>query len=114
MKSVALRVLNGPNAQYLLWIRLEQILQVGSDSSADAVIESDPGGTGFLFSVGHMRSGCFVENLDPGSPLSVNDRSVERCRLHNGDVLTAGNVRFLAMIEQETETDAAPEPAPAT
>ncbi len=99
MKSVALQVLNGPDSGHCLWVRLEQVARVGSREPADYVIGADADGADFLFQIGHARAGCFAENLDSQSPIAVNEKPLDRCRLQDGDILIAGTVRFRAMIE---------------
>lgn len=99
MNSVALQVLNGPNAGHRLWVRLEQVIHVGSTEKADVLILPDAGGTPFNFSIGHSRAGCFAECLSDESPMKVNGQVMQRARLHNGDILVAGEVEFRALLE---------------
>ena len=99
MNSVALQVLNGPNAGHRLWVRLEQVLHVGSTDQADVMIAAEPGGEPFHFSIGHSRAGCFAECLNDGSPMNVNGKEMQRARLHDGDILMVGDIQFRALLE---------------
>jgi hypothetical protein len=99
MNSVALQVLNGPNAGHRIWVRLEQVLQVGSSDRADVMIATESGADSIDFSIGHSRAGCFAECLLGGSSINVNGREMQRVRLHDGDLLVAGNIQFRVMLE---------------
>ncbi len=99
MNSVALHVLNGPDAGHRIWVRLEQVLHVGSTDQADVMIAPEPGGQDFDFSIGHSRAGCFVECLNDESPMNVNGKEMQRARLHDGDILVAGNIQFRTLLE---------------
>jgi hypothetical protein len=99
MTSVALHVLNGPNAGQRLWVRLEQILHVGSTDQADVMIAAEPGGKPFCFSIAHSRAGCFAESLNDQSPMNINGKEMQRARLHDGDILMVGAIQFRALVE---------------
>jgi hypothetical protein len=99
MNSVALHVLNGPNAGHRLWVRLEQVLHVGSSDLADVVITPEAGYGPIDFSIGHSRAGCFAECLNDESPLNINGKEMQRARLRDGDILEAGGIQFRAQLE---------------
>lgn len=99
MISVALHVMNGPHAGHRLWIRLEQVIHVGTTDRADVLIEPEPGGMPFDFTIGHSRAGCFVDCLNEQPSMLVNGQKVERARLKNDDILVVGGIEFRAIIE---------------
>lgn len=99
MNSVALHVLNGPNAGQCLWVRLEQVLHVGSTDQADVMIATELGGKPFCFSIFHSRAGCFAECLNDESPMNVNGTEMQRARLHDGDLLVLGDFQFRVLVE---------------
>ena len=99
MISVALQVMNGPNAGHRLWIRLEQVIHVGTTDQADVLIEPEPGGTPFDFTIGHSRAGCFVDCLNDQSSMLVNGREFQRARLKNDDILVVGSIEFRVLLE---------------
>ncbi len=99
MTSVALHVLNGPHAGHRLWVRLEQVLHVGSTDQADVMIAAEPGGEPFYFSISHSRVGCFAECLNDESLMTINGKEMQRARLHDGDILEVGKIQFRALLE---------------
>lgn len=101
MQTVLLEIISGPQVNQRVWIRLGQIVRLGSAEPADVVIDSDRTLAAIHFSVGHSRAGCFVECLEQTASISVNGKRMQRSRLHDGDVLVAGETEFKAIVSNE-------------
>jgi hypothetical protein len=102
MKSVLLEYNHGSRRDQRIWIRLGEMIRVGSGEPSDVVISEDRLLGQTHLAVGHSRAGCFIECLDPDRGMKVNGKPMQRSRLHDGDVVIAGGTEFRAIISGET------------
>ncbi len=113
MKRVVLEILNGTNAGQRIWLRLGQVIKLGSTDRSDFMIESDVELAPEHLTIGHLPQGCFIECLDSQNRLAVNGITTERIRLHDGDLVVVGTTRMQAHItDQEPAADSRRESAP--
>ena len=104
MKSVVLEILNGAKAKQRIWVRLGQLVYLGSTDRSDVIVESDSSLAPQHLSIGHHSAGCFIECLDPDQRMTVNGACAQRRRLHDGDVVVVGDTRLKAHISDSQET----------
>ena len=102
MRKVALTIQNGAEAGRILWVRLDQVIEVGSSDSVDFAVVSDSQMEPLHFEIRHHRYGCFVEALSENAVFKVNHQDAQRKRLHDGDILLAGGTTFVADIQDDS------------
>ena len=115
MKTVLLEIINGPQANQKICIRLGVAIKLGSGRLADLSVNSDPTLAPVHASIGHRRAGCFIECIEPDGQVLINGKSMQRSRLHHGDIIIAGNTQFkVSVISEDAAEPSAVEPAKPT
>ena len=97
--TLQLRVRSEPRQR--IWLRLGQVVEVGSSDAADICIPDDPFVEPIHVSIAHQRMGCFCECLVDSAELRVNEQLCRRKRLKDRDVISFGNCDVEVSIEAE-------------
>ncbi len=97
--TMQLRVRGEPRQR--VWLRLGQVVEVGSSDAADVYIPDDPFVEPLHVSIAHQPMGCFCECLVESAEMRINERRFSRKRLKDKDVVSVGNCDLVITIEHE-------------
>lgn len=107
---LVLEITSGPDAGRKMWLREGQVLEVGRTDLASFAVPHDPRLSGRHFAVRCDRSGCRLQDLDSRNGTLVNGNRVTEVTLRDGDIVVAGETRFVVKLEG---AEAVPPPVPA-
>jgi hypothetical protein len=96
---IVLQVETGPQAGHKRFLGKGQVLEVGRSALVDLSIENDARMSGRHFRLVAAQDAAYVEDLNSSNGTLLGGKKVDRARLHDQDVIAAGNTRFSVRIE---------------
>lgn len=95
MRSITLRILNGPRVGHRLFLKSLQRMQIGRTEYSDVAFPNDAMLSQTHFRVSLPRGGsCRIEDLGSTNGTYVNGNPVAYGRIGDGDIITAGATEF--------------------
>lgn len=98
--KIVLEIINGPLERHKIALRSSVRMTVGQSVRADFAIADDRLLSPMHFELQVDIDGAYVRDLHSNSGTLVNGNRMSTARLEDGDVLLAGETRFLIAIEE--------------
>jgi hypothetical protein len=96
---VAILVQSGPSHGRRIVLRSEQVAKFGRTDWADFSFPEDPALADIHFAIHCTQDGCYLQALGNDRETMVNGAAVEQLILQPGDVVQAGQTRFLLQFD---------------